>query len=149
LLDHNLFQAARAAGGMEEELTLWAVVQGTEKRHPLNVIPMKVRDEDVGGKWLWAELTLQCMAEHTESRAAVEDVDLISDANFHAGGIASVAQVLGLWSGRGAAHAPKLNSHKSRMTPVLDDLLNNNLPVKTLIIRGILEILAIVERVTK
>src|SRR5580765_6642004 len=83
---------------------------------------MKVRDKDVGGKWLSAELTLQCMAKHTESRAAVEDVDLISDAHFHAGGIASVAQVLGLWSGRGAAHAPKLNSHKPRVMPVLDDL---------------------------
>ena len=56
----------------------------------------------------------QFVAQHAEAGAAVEDVDLISQAHFDAGGIASVAQVLGLWSGRGAAHAPKLNSHKFR-----------------------------------
>ena len=53
----------------------------------------------------------QFVSEHTESGAAVEDVNLISDAHFDAGGVASVAHVLGLWSGRRPAYAPKLHVH--------------------------------------
>jgi hypothetical protein len=69
-------------------------------------------NENVGGEGAVAELAAEFVAEHAESGAAVEDVDLISDAHFDAGGVASVAQILGLWSGRGTAYAPKLNSHK-------------------------------------
>jgi len=57
------------------------------------------------------ELAFEFLAEHAESGAAIEDEDAITHAHFHAGGVASVAQVLGLWRGRGAAHAPELNSH--------------------------------------
>jgi len=65
-------------------------------------------------EWSIAELAFKFVAEHTKSGAAVEDVNLISDADFYALGIPPVAQVFGLWSGRGTAHAPKLNLHKPR-----------------------------------
>ena len=99
---------------VEGEAAVWTLVQGTEEGHPLDVIPVEMRNENMCGKGAVAELAFQFAAEHTEAGAAVEDVNLISDAHFDAGGIASVAQVLGLWSGRGAAHAPKLNLHKPR-----------------------------------
>ena len=60
------------------------------------------------------ELALEFVPQYAEAGAAIEDVDLISQTHFDAGGIAPIAQVLGLWSGRGAAYAPKLNSHKFR-----------------------------------
>ncbi len=78
------------------------------------MIPVKVRDEDVRAERTVAELAFQSVAEHTKAGAAVENINLVSDAHFYAGGVASIAQVLGLWSGRGAAHAPKLNLHKPR-----------------------------------
>src|ERR1700675_468726 len=103
------------AGGMKKELAVGAVVQRTKKRHALNVVPVEMRNEDMRGKRPVAELALQFVSQHAKAGAAVEDVNLIAQANFDAGGIAPVAQVLGLWSGRGAPHAPKLDSHKPRL----------------------------------
>jgi hypothetical protein len=37
------------------------------------------------------ELAFEFLAEHAESGAAIEDIDLISDAHFDARGIAPVA----------------------------------------------------------
>src|ERR1700741_5421690 len=99
---------------MKVEPAVRTIVERAKEGHALNVVPVKVRDEDVRRKWPVAELAFQRVAEYTKSGAAVENVDLVSDAHFHAGGVASIAQVLGLWSGRGAAHAPKLNLHKPR-----------------------------------
>src|ERR1700693_5664139 len=73
---------------------------------------MKVRDEDVGGDWPVAEFFLQLLAEHAESSAAVEDIDAVAEAHFDAGGVASIAHVLGLWGWRGTAHAPELDPHR-------------------------------------
>ena len=66
----------------------------------------------MGGKWPVAEFTLQLLAEHAESGAAIEDVDLVAEAHFDAGGVASVAHVLGLWGRRRTAHAPELDPHR-------------------------------------
>src|SRR4051812_7801142 len=89
------------------------VIERAEEWHALNVIPMKVRYEYMCGEWPFAEFAVQFVSEHTKAGAAVEDEDLVSDPHFDAGGIASVAHVLGLWSRRGTAHAPKLHSHMS------------------------------------
>src|SRR4051812_47588676 len=99
---------------MKKELAAWAVIKRAEERHSLDVVPVKVGDKHVRREWSITELALQFVAEHTKSCAAIEDVNLISDADFYARGIPPVAQVLGLWSGRGTAHAPKLNLHKPR-----------------------------------
>ena len=66
----------------------------------------------MGGKGAVAEFTLQLLAEDAETGAAIEDVDAIAEAYFDAGGIASVAHVLGLWSWGGTAHAPELDPHR-------------------------------------
>ena len=47
-----------------------------------------------------SELALEFLSEHAKAGAAVEDVNLISNAHFDARGIPSIAHVLGLRSGR-------------------------------------------------
>ena len=66
----------------------------------------------MGGKGTIAEFTLQLLAEHAESGAAIEDVDALAETNFDAGSITSVAHVLGLWSWGGTAHPPELDPHR-------------------------------------
>src|SRR5438270_13925489 len=97
---------------MKDELALGAVVERTKKRHALNVVPMKMGDENMRGKRPLGEFALQFMSQYAKAGAAIEDVDLISDAHFYARGVAPVTQVLGLRSGRRAAHSPKLDAHK-------------------------------------
>ena len=76
------------------------------------MVPVEVRNENVRGKRAFAEFTLQLLAEDAESGTAIEDVDLIAQANLNAGSIASIAHVLGLWGWRGTAHAPELDEHR-------------------------------------
>ena len=66
----------------------------------------------MGGEGLFAEFTLQLLAQHAESGTAIEDVDAVAEAHFDAGGIASIAHVLGLWGRRRTAYAPELNPHR-------------------------------------
>src|SRR5579864_9646548 len=114
LLGKNLLQPALAPEGVKDKLAAGTVVERPKKGHALDVVPMEMRNEDMRGEAPVAELALQFVPQHAESGAAVKNINLIAQAHFDAGGVASIAQVLGLWSGRGAADAPKLNSHKVR-----------------------------------
>ena len=91
LLGHDLLEAASAAGRVEDEVAVWTVVEGAEERHALDVVPVEMRNENVRGKGTRTEFVAQFAAQHAEAGAAIEDVNLISDANFDAGGVASVA----------------------------------------------------------
>src|SRR5215831_15517484 len=99
---------------MKNELAVRALVKRTKEGHALNVIPVEVRDENMRGERLLGEFFFERVAEHAKPSAAIEDVDAIPKAHLHARGVPPVTQVLGLWSRRGAAHAPKLNEHKLR-----------------------------------
>src|SRR5208337_1905944 len=112
LIGQDLFEAAHPAGALEEEAALRICIQRAEEWHALNMVPMKVRNEDVRGKGAVAELALQLLTEHAESGAAVKDVDAVTESHFNAGGVAPIAHVLGLWSWRGTTHAPELNPHR-------------------------------------
>ncbi len=70
-----------------------------------------MRDEDVGTDRLALGVALELLSERAQSGAAVEDEEAVADAHFDAGGVASIAQVVGLGSRRGPAHAPELNTH--------------------------------------
>jgi hypothetical protein len=65
----------------------------------------------VGADRFALSVTLQLLSERAQSGAAVEDVEVVSYANFDAGGVPSVAQVVGLGSRRRPAYAPELNTH--------------------------------------
>jgi len=112
LIGKDLLEAAHPARTLKEEPVLRVGVQRTEERHALDVVPMKVGNEDVGGKRPVAEFTLQLLAEHAESGAAIEDINAVAEAHFDAGGVASITHVLGLWRWRGTAHAPELDPHR-------------------------------------
>src|ERR1035441_2157952 len=59
LIGQDLLQTSRSGGALEEKTVLRVRIQRTEERHALNMVPMKVRDEDVGGKWAVAKFALQ------------------------------------------------------------------------------------------
>src|SRR5579885_22914 len=99
---------------MKGKTALRTFVERAKEWHALDVVPVKVRDENVGGERALTELAVQFVSKHPESGATIEDVNLVSDAHLHARGVAPVAQILGLWSGRRAAYAPKSNLHKPR-----------------------------------
>src|ERR1700746_3457298 len=111
LLRHHLLQTARTAGAMKGELILGRIVQRPEKGDALNMIPVKVRNEDVGGKGAVSELTLELIAEDAKPGSAVKDVDAVVEADLNTGGVTSVAHVFGLWRRRGSPYAPELDPH--------------------------------------
>ncbi len=59
-----------------------------------------------------AEFSLQLLPEDAKSGTAIEDVDTLSGTDFDAGGVPSVAHILGLWAGRRTAYAPELDPHR-------------------------------------
>src|SRR3989442_790023 len=75
------------------------------------MVPVEVGYEDVRGEGLVAEFLFQMVAQDSESGAAIEDVDAVSEPHLDAGGVAAIAHVLGLWGGRRAAHSPDLDPH--------------------------------------
>ena len=112
LISKYLFEAPSSARAFEQKAAFRIHIQRPKERHALNVIPVKVGDEDVGRKRTVAKFALQLLAKHAETGAAIEDVNAITQPYFHAGGIASVTHILGLWSWRGTAYAPELDAHK-------------------------------------
>lgn len=81
-------------------MVLTMVIEGREERQTLNVVPVKVRDENVSGKRPLSKFFTERLAEDAKTCAAIENVKLIPKAYFDAGGITSIAHILRLRSGR-------------------------------------------------
>src|SRR5262249_9365072 len=75
LLFHDLLQTAGPAGGMEEKLVTGVVVQRTEKRNPLNMVPMKMRDKDMCRNWLPVTLGTELSTEGAQAGTTIENVE--------------------------------------------------------------------------
>ncbi len=76
------------------------MLKGSEERDALNVVPMEVGEEEM-------ELRKR-VAQGADSCACVEDQQrLIGVANGKAGGVSTIAEILGDGSGYGSADAPK------------------------------------------
>src|SRR5579863_8437751 len=89
------------------------VVKRTEERNALNVIPMKMGDENVGGNRGSIEFVAQRLPQNPEAGATIKYVKLIANAHFHAGSVAAVAHIFRLRSGRRPPNSPELNPHMS------------------------------------
>ena len=76
------------------------------------MVPMKMRNEDVSLDRLVLKFPAQLLAQLAKARAAIKDVDRVSEANFDAGGVAAVAEIARLRRRRGATHAPESNQHE-------------------------------------
>jgi len=75
---------------MEDEAAVAVVIERAEERDALDVVPVKMRNENVSGYRLVLEFRIELATEGAESGAAIENVDGVSRANFDAGGIAPV-----------------------------------------------------------
>jgi len=113
---HLAFQGALQAlvfkaVGIKEELVA-GTVKGFEEGDALDVVPMKVREEDAGVDGALAELAFEGAAQEAEAGAAVKEEELAAGrAEFDAGGVAADAGVFRLGGGGGAAYAPETNQH--------------------------------------
>src|SRR3954447_1263051 len=96
---------------MEEEVIVRAGVERSEKRNALDVVPMKMRKENVRMDGPVLVFLDQLLSQVSEPGAAVEDVNLPVDTDLNAGGIASVSQILQLGSGSGSSDAPEFHQH--------------------------------------
>ena len=92
LLLHHALQAAGAAGTVEQE-AIGPLIQRAEERESLDMVPVKVGDEDVRENFAAYELLAELLAESAESGPAIEDIKVVAESNLDTGGIASVAQV--------------------------------------------------------
>jgi hypothetical protein len=96
---------------MRDEVVL-RVVQRLEEGHTLDVIPMKVRREDPGGKVTPVGGLDQVLSQGTKAGPAIENVAVLSETHFHAGGVASITHLVHVRGRSRPADAPKLDSHR-------------------------------------
>ena len=88
--------------------TILGLEKGTEKRNALNVIPVVVRDQDVGFNAEAALIGSEQVAQAANSSAAIENErSAVGRGEFEAGSIAPIAPGVALDGGRRATHAPK------------------------------------------
>src|SRR5450755_2710236 len=97
---------------MKVEAVLAVIVQWPEEREALDVVPVKMGYENMGGNRAGVELVAEGLSQHPEAGATVEDVKVVSDAHLHAGGVAPVTHILRLRSGRRSSNSPELDPHK-------------------------------------
>src|ERR1700751_157816 len=84
LLFHHALQTAGAPGRVEDEAVLCVFVKWTKERNSLDVIPVKVRDEDVCRDGFAVRIALELLAERAESCSTIKNIQLIGKANFDA-----------------------------------------------------------------
>jgi hypothetical protein len=68
----------KAAGGVERETVFRVVVERAEERDALDMVPVKMRDEDVGADRFAIRVALQLLSERAQSGAAVEDEEVVA-----------------------------------------------------------------------
>src|SRR6266481_5261372 len=109
---------------MEEEIVFWIVVQRQKEWDALNVVPVKMRDENVGDHRFPARPFAQLLAKIAEAGSTVENINMVVNAHFHARRVAAVTQVLQLGSRSRTTHAPELHIHAITLrSPVLPESL--------------------------
>ena len=89
------------------------IVNRPEERQALDVIPMRVREEQRQVQRLFFEFLEQRLSQRPQTGAGIEDDNVIAVADFDAGGVAAIA--LGRRPGRGdgAAYTPEFYASAS------------------------------------
>src|SRR5580692_2665804 len=98
---------------MKLEAVFRVIVERTKERNSLNVVPMKMGDENMSRNRLAIELVAHGLSKDAKAGAAVEDIKAVSNAHLDAGSITSIAHIFRLGSRRGSANSPELNTHTS------------------------------------
>src|SRR5205085_8986019 len=78
LLFHYPLQTAVAAGRMKNKQILWVVIHGSEKRDALNVVPVKVGNENVGEQRAAIRFMQKLLSQGTQAGATIENVKRVA-----------------------------------------------------------------------
>lgn len=110
---NGTLQAASATGRVEEEIVIRVLIQRLKKWDALNVIPVEMREKHVGIDGIGVALCHEALAQISETGSAIKHVDVVIDANLHAGGVSTVLHVLQLRRWSRSTHTPESDFHAS------------------------------------
>ena len=83
-------------------------IKRIEKRNSLNVIPVAVREKEVGSEFLFLEFLEQRNTQLPKAGTSVKNEDFVArTANLETGSITAKTEVFPLGSRRRTSHAPK------------------------------------------
>src|SRR5579863_2000835 len=99
---------------MKLEAVLTVVVKRPEEWNSLNMVPVEMGYEDEGRNGPSVEFVAERLSHHAEAGAAIENIQAVSDADLHAGSVASITHIFGLRSWCRSTNSPELNPHESR-----------------------------------
>src|SRR4029077_3481828 len=90
---------------------LFGIISRRKKRKALDVVPLKVRERDTDLLLLVAD-GAQVSAQISQSRAGVNDGDVVRIDDLHAGGVAAEFLKTGIADGNGSSRTIKLELHR-------------------------------------
>jgi hypothetical protein len=90
---------------------LFGIISRGKEREALDVIPVKVRERDTDLLLLVAD-GAKVSAQVSQSRAGVNDGDLVRIGNLHARGVAAESLKTGIADGNGSPRTIKLELHR-------------------------------------
>ena len=102
-------QSLAGAFAAEDFQAAAGIVDGAEKREALNMIPVGMGDQQSEIERLAFKFLEQGLAEQAQTGAGIENDDLVTVTDFHAGSVAAVANGAGAGGGDGASHTPKFD----------------------------------------
>ena len=106
----NTFQALFRAFITQDAQMILGPVSGKEKGQSLDVVPMRMGQEQRQLERLLMELGLESAAQRAQARARIQNEDVPIGADLDTGGVAAVANRCRAGSGNGAAHTPEFQT---------------------------------------
>src|SRR6266550_1168618 len=109
-LGHDLAERRPGASETENANFVFGIVRGLKKWEALDVVPVRVSNQQRQPDWLRLEFSVESDTERPDARARIEHNNFAVSSYFYAGGIPAVTQSLGAGHRYRATCAPKLNS---------------------------------------
>jgi hypothetical protein len=75
---------------VKDETVFRLVVKRAKKRDSLNMVPVEMGDENVGGNRTLARLAAELMSQSSEAGAAIENKEATAEAHLDTGSIAAI-----------------------------------------------------------
>ena len=107
----HLFEAATWPWGAVDVDGHFVRVRRYEEREALDVIPVRVTDEEVDGERPATEVAHQRQPERPQAGAGVEDEHVTARAHLDARRVSAIARRVGTRRGGGPARAPERDLH--------------------------------------
>src|ERR1019366_6658927 len=113
-LSFERFLQRLTGGARKERDVVLGPVERSEKRDALNVVPVEMRQEDIGLDRLPFRFLQQSLTERADAAARVEnDAFIIGGSDLDAGCVAAELQVFNLRRGRRPANTPESEPYLS------------------------------------